>query len=141
MIELIRLVVLFDLLFLEVHELYQELLALLRKVAGFLLKHLISVKYSSVLPLYQLVSVTNIRESLLHLLEPLLALMLLLDVLHQLPVNVDLRIILLLDLPHACVHLLRQLLIDLVLLMQVPQQAGPIIQGIRGCLSGITIGG
>ena len=93
------------------------------------------------LPHYKLVSVTYIRKGLLNLLEPLLALMLLLDVLHQLPVNVDLRIILLLDLPHACVYLLRQLLIDLGLLMQVLQQTGPIIQGIRGFLRGITIGG
>jgi hypothetical protein len=37
MIEFIRLVVLFDLLFLEVHELQEELLALLRQVSGFLL--------------------------------------------------------------------------------------------------------
>lgn len=139
MIEFVRFVILFDLLFLEVHELQQELLALLRKVSGFLLKHLIGIEDSRMLPLHQLISVTNLRKSLLNLLKPFLALMLLLDVLHQLPVYVDLRIVLLLDLLHACVHLLCQLLIDLGLLMQVLQQAGSVIQRIRSGLSGITL--
>ena len=79
------------------------------------------------LPLDQLVSVTNLGKCLFNLLKPLLALVLLLDVLHQLPVYVDLCIVLLLDLLHASVHLLCQLLIDLGLLMQVLQQAGPVV--------------
>jgi hypothetical protein len=139
MIEFIRLVVLFDLLFLEVHELQEELLALLRQVSGFLLKHLIGIKNSRMLPLDQLISVTNLGKCLLNLLKPLLALVLLLDVLHQLPVYVDLCIVLLLDLLHASVHLLCQLLIDLGLFMQVFQQAGPVVQRIRSCFCGITL--
>ena len=71
------------------------------------------------LPLDQVVPVTKLGKSLLDLLKPLLALMLLLDVLHQLPVKVDLRIVLLLDLLHAGVHLMCQFLINLRLLMQV----------------------
>jgi hypothetical protein len=91
------------------------------------------------LPLDQLVSFTNLGKCLLNLLKSLLALVLLLDVLHQLPVYVDLCIVLLLNLLHACVHLLCQLLIDLGLFMQVFQQAGPVVQRIRSGLSGITL--
>ena len=139
MIEFICLVVLLNLLLLEVHELKQELLALLRKVSGFLLKHLISFENSRMLSLDQLISVTYVRKRLLNLLKPLLALMLLLDVLHQLPIDVDLCIVLLLYLLHTGVHLLCQLLIDLGLLVQVLKQASPIIQRIRNGLCGIAI--
>ena len=65
--------------------------------------------------------------------------MLLLDVLHQLPIDVDLCIILLLYLLHTGVHLLCQLLIDLGLLVQVLKQASPIIQRIRNGLGVIAI--
>jgi hypothetical protein len=85
-VEVVRLVVLFDLLILEVHELQEELLALLREVPGFLLQHLVSIEDRPVLPLDQVVPVTKLGESLLDLFKPLLALVLLLDVLHQLPV-------------------------------------------------------
>ena len=86
MVEIVSLVVLFDLLILEVHELQEELLALLREVPGFLLQHLVDIEDCRMLPLDQVIPVTKLGKSLLDLLKPLLALVRLLDMLHQLPV-------------------------------------------------------